>query len=122
MTTPILYIFGIISALAAGALLAVSMNVQRYALVFVATRWEVPHSGGRTVNKNVLWIGGLVLYGIASGGLYSLAGLWIPLSLLSCLFLTLLAFNLFFARVMCHEEPTRPKVAGAVTLLVGAFR
>lgn len=116
------YLRGGIMAVMAGALTALSMVMQHAALRHATPKMSFSFRGRAllTVHKNVFWLAGLVLYGIATGVLYSFAGLWIPLSMLAGLFLTMLAFNLFFSRLFLGEVLTKPKVAGAFTVLVGA--
>ncbi|KAG8469794.1 hypothetical protein KFE25_006249 [Diacronema lutheri] len=113
---------GIALAIAAGATTALSMVVQHAALTYPG-RAMPARLCGRTlcdVNKNAVWMLGLVLYGVGTGVVYSFAGLWIPLSLLACLFLTMLAFNLFFSWYFLGEALTWPKVAGSLIVLLGA--
>ena len=111
---------GICLALVSGVLVAYSMVVQRYALTHPDQCGGRLRFWGREVRPFFVWCAGMVIYGIGSGGTYSVAGLLIPLSLLSALFVTLLVFNLFIAKAMLGEELTPPKKAGAVVVLFGA--
>jgi hypothetical protein len=113
---------GIAMAVASGAVTALSMVIQRGALAHSSRTMRVALCGREIgeLNAHVVWALGLVLYGIGTGVLYSFAGLWIPLSLLSCLFLTLLVFNLAFSKYLLHEQLTRPRVLGSAVVLVGA--
>ncbi|KAL1511345.1 hypothetical protein AB1Y20_006148 [Prymnesium parvum] len=119
-TNVVLYALGIVLAVISGLLVAYSMNVQRYALI--------PGQGPqllfcrRNVRSFFVWCFGLVVYGVGSGGTYSLSGLLIPLSLLSALFVTwLLVSNLWFAKVLLQEEPTLAQKAGAVVVVIGSI-
>lgn len=117
-----LYFIGICMAVASGATTALSMVIQRFALSHPDDKIPL-RACGRPLNislgRNVVWVGGLVVYGIGTGGLYSVAGLWIPLTLLTCLFITLLVFNLYFSRYFLNEPLTRPTVMGSFVVLGG---
>jgi len=110
-------VVGCVLAVAAGASVALSMVMQRYALTYpdqkhvplLCVKWPA----------NWVWIVALVVYGIGTGALYSVAGLFISLSLLSALFATLLIFNLWFARRFLNEKWTPNRVIGAVGILIG---
>jgi drug/metabolite transporter (DMT)-like permease len=118
-------VLGICLGLAAGATTALSMVMQRGILNYtVDPDGCIPvrlcnHYWGR-FGKNKLWVGSLVVYGIGTGALYSVAGLYIALALLSCLFITLLVFNLYFSHHFLNEELTRHKVVGSLVVVGGA--
>ena len=118
----VLFVVGILVALAAGAATALSMVIQRGVLSYPADRipLKVGECSCGSWGKNKVWVGGLLLYAVATGGLYSVAGLFISLALLSSLFITLLVFNLYFSRVFLKEQLTRPKVAGSIIIIAGA--
>jgi NADH:ubiquinone oxidoreductase subunit 6 (subunit J) len=75
---------------------------------------------GSHYNRNVVWFGGLILYGGANG-FYAMSLLYGPLSLLAGCFTTLLIFNLIFARCMLGEQLSVLKVLGAVVILGGVI-
>jgi len=110
---------GIILAVSGGALLALAMVTQRYALD--PRNQSVP---GKVplfkvqYNSTGVWVFGLILYGGANG-LYAMALLYGPLSLLAGCFTTLLVFNLIFARCLLGERITLPKVVGSAVILLG---
>jgi drug/metabolite transporter (DMT)-like permease len=114
-----LLVLGIVLAACGGATLALAMATQRYALDVSVNRGKttVPLFGF-FMPRNLVWFGGLVLYGGANG-FYAVALLYGPLSLLAGIFTTLLIFNLFFARCLLGEVLTPPKIGGAVVILVG---
>ena len=115
--TPSLFL-GIILSLGAGCLVALSMVTQRYALshedylVPVLKIWRLP--------RPAVWFLGLIIYG-AANGLYCMAQVCGPLSLISSFFTLLLVFNLVFAKLILGEELTKPKLAGAGLVLLGAL-
>eukprot|EP00961_Rhodomonas_salina_P233699 3158269-Rhodomonas_salina.1 len=110
-------VLGIILALCGGASLALAMVTQRYALSYPAR--QVPILGC-ALPRNFVWFIGLVIYGIANG-LYAVAQLFGPLSLLAGVFTTLLIWNMLFARILLGEELTSPRIYGAVVILVGVI-
>ena len=114
------YMCGIILALVSGVLVAYAMVVQRYALTQPDQCGGRQRFWGRDVRPFFVWCVGMIIYGIGSGGTYSVAGLLIPLSLLSALFVTLLVANLFIAKALLGEIPTPAKKAGAAVVLFGA--
>ena len=66
---------------------------------------------------DAVWVTGLVANAIGSVGLYSTAGLLIPLSLLAALYSTLLVFNLIFSRCSITRCSTlHPKTQNTYTL------
>ena len=92
------------------------MVVQRYALAYevymvpvFCCKWRRPF----------VWFLGLIIYGVANG-LYAVAMKLAPLSLVASLFTLLLVFNLIFAKLIIGEEPTPPKLLGAVLIIAGA--
>ena len=111
-----MYPLGAAFAIAAGLTIAVSMNVQRLALSASEERVRFLRCN---VPKFWLWMSGLVLYGIGSGGLYAIAGLWIPLTLLTALYITLLVFNPLCARAINGDELTWNKLRGAAAVVLG---
>ena len=114
--TPIAWCISIVVTLVGACLLAMSMVMQRYALSYPEPR--VPFGRFR-VPKCVAWLGGLVLYTMASGA--KILGFNLgPMTVLASVFTSLLVFNLIFARWLLHEEITPPKVGGALLILVGA--
>ena len=113
---------GILLAACGGASLALAMVVQRYALdPFAGDRDAkmVPLFGTR-LPRNVVWFGGLVLYGGANG-FYATSLLYGPLSLLAGVFTTLLVFNMVFARLLLGEAITPAKLSGAGLIICGVI-
>jgi hypothetical protein len=110
---------GIILAVAGGASLALAMVTQRYALdqQNQTVPGKVPLFGVQ-YNSTAVWFFGLILYGGANG-LYAMALLYGPLSLLAGCFTTLLIFNLIFARCLLGEKVSPPKVVGSIVILGG---
>ena len=113
-------IAGILVTLAAAAVLAYSMTVQRYALIYEGERVPLlPKLERCRVPRIVGWLMGLLLYGVASG--LKIVGFSLgSFTVLASVFTTLLVFNLFFARWLLHESITRTKVAGCCLVLLGA--
>eukprot|EP00966_Prymnesium_polylepis_P169420 3917274-Prymnesium_polylepis.2 len=112
-----LYPLGAAFAIAAGVTIALSMNVQRYSLM--AQEAQIKVLGLCTLPKFWVWMIGMILYGVGSGGLYAIAGLWIPLTLLTALYITLLVFNPFFSRAINGDVMTPPKVRGTACVFLG---
>ena len=108
-------IIGLLLALAAGAALALSMVVQRYALSADPRGVVVC---GVACPPNVLWFFGLVGYG-AANGLYVAALRYAPLTLAASVFTSLLVFNCIFARFLLNETLTPPKLAGCGLIVAG---
>ena len=118
----LLYTIGIVLAVASGAVTALSMVAQRGVLNHPQPVIPLRACGigcGR-LGKNKLWVLALLLYACATGGLYSVAGLCIPLALLSCLFVTLLVWNLYFSHYFLGEVLTRAKVGGSLVVVAGS--
>ena len=109
-------IAGLLLALVAGALVALSMVVQRYALAYET--YQVPVFCC-TLRRPIVWFLGLIIYGIANG-LYAASMNFAPLSLVSSLFVLLLVFNIIFAKLIVGEEPTANKILGAALIISGA--
>ena len=109
-------LIGMVLALAAGAVVAYSMTLQRYALAYPSPK--VPLLGIKWRRQRV-WGVGIAVYTVGNG-LYTAALIFGPLSLLGGVFTTLLAFNLFFAHTLLGEELTRRKVVGALVIFIGA--
>ena len=103
-------------ALLAGAGVALSMVLQRYALTY--TLYRVPLLCCE-LRRPMVWGVGLILYN-ASNGVLAVATLFGPLSLLASLFTLLLCWNLVFARVWLKEAITAPKLLGALLIVAGA--
>ena len=118
----LLYTIGIVLAIASGAVTALSMVAQRGVLNHPQQVIPLGACGVRCgrLGKNKLWVLALLLYACATGGLYSVAGLCIPLALLSCLFVTLLVWNLYFSRYFLGEVLTRAKVGGSLVVVAGS--
>ena len=94
------------------------MVVNRYSLAHA-----VPHRLPPlpfVVQPWMVWILAMLLYNIGATAIASIAQLYMPLSLFACLFVTLIVVNLFLAKYLLGESVTRPKVAGAALILVGA--
>eukprot|EP00966_Prymnesium_polylepis_P234137 5415653-Prymnesium_polylepis.1 len=118
------YAVGMAFAVVSGLLVAYAMVVQRYALSFQSDEGPPGQPAlipfwGRKIRPLFVWVIGLFIYGIGSGATYSVAGLLIPLSLLSALFVTLLVFNLPISKAVLGETPTLAKKAGAGVVLLG---
>jgi len=123
------YTLGSLLALLSGILVAYSMGLEikldeQGAPPPTIRFWGRDIGARRICGKEIrgqdfIWCAGMIFYGIGSGGTCSIAGLLIPLSLLSAIFVTLLVFNLGFARLILSETPTRAKKMGAVVVLVG---
>lgn len=64
------------------------------------------------------WFVGLIIYGVANG-VYAVALIFGPLSVLGGIFTTLLVWNMLFARLILHETLETPRVIGALVILVG---
>ena len=117
-------IAGIFVTLAAAAVLAYSMVVQRYALIYETNAANkrvplLPKLERCRVPRFVGWLMGLLLYGVASG--LKVVGFNLgPFTVLASVFTTLLVFNLAFARWLLGETITRDKVASACLVLLGA--
>lgn len=112
-------VVGIVIAIFSAIFTALSMVVNRYALA---------HAGPQRVRYIpfivrpwMVWICAMALYNLGATVLATVAQLFIPLSLFACLFITLLVFNLIFARAMIGEPLACPKVVGAVIILAGAI-
>ena len=106
----------VLLTLAAASLLSLSLIVQRFALSYPARRMPVLCV---QLPRDLVWFGGLILYGGANG-LKVVALQYGPLSVLASVFTTVLIFNVLLARLLLGEQLTLPKVAGAVVILVGA--
>ena len=117
-TSPVDFIIGCALAVLAGALVALSMVINRYSLAHATAQRIrcIPF----VVQPWMVWILAMVVYNIGATGLASIAQLFVPLSLFACLFVTLLVVNLFLAWWMLGEQVTPPRVAGALTILTGA--
>lgn len=114
--SPLAWCISIGMTLVGACLLALSMVMQRYALSYPEPRVKL---GRFRVTKCVAWLGGLVLYTLASGA--KILGFNLgPMTVLASIFTSLLVFNLIFARWLLREEITPPKVGGALLILVGA--
>lgn len=111
-------ILGVILSLGAGCLVALSMVTQRYALSY--EDYEVPVLKMCKLPRPAVWFLGLIIYG-AANGLYCVAQVCGPLSLISSFFTLLLVFNLIFARLILGEQWTPPKLVGAGLVLLGAL-
>lgn len=109
-------VLSILLTLAGAAALSLSLVTQRFALSYPEA--YIPCCGVR-LPQNLVWFGGLVLYG-AANGLKVVALQWGPLSVLSCIFTTVLVFNIVLARLLLREQLTAPKVMGALIIVVGA--
>lgn len=117
-------LFGSFLALMAGALLALGMNVQRYALIHdPGDPVTLISCNSRIVckcSRNWAWIAGLALYG-AANGLYSPSLSMAPLSLMGSIFTLLLVFNMLFSRILLKDVLTPPKVASCLIIVVGVM-
>ena len=117
-------IAGIFVTMAAAAVLAYSMVVQRYALIYETNAANkrvplLPKLERCRVPRFVGWLMGLLLYGVASG--LKVVGFNLgPFTVLASVFTTLLVFNLGFARWLLQETITRDKVASCGLVLLGA--
>lgn len=110
-------LLAVILAFAAAALLAFSMVGQRYALSYPTTKIEF-FGGKLKLHKNIVWF--LFLFGYAiANGLYATSLNFGPLSLLSCIYTSLLVFNLVFSKVMCHEHVGEDQAVGSLIILGG---
>jgi len=116
--SPVDYIIGCHLAVLAGALVALSMVINRYSLAHATTHRIrcIPF----VVQPWMVWIFAMIIYNIGATALASVAQLYIPLSLFAVLFVTLLVVNLVLARWMLGEKVTPPKVSGALIILAGA--
>ena len=106
----------VVLTLAAAALLSLSLILQRFALSYPSPRIRVLCT---PLPRELVWFGGLVLYG-CSNGLKVFALQFGPLAALASVFTTVLVFNLVFARCLLGERLTLPKIGGALVILVGA--
>lgn len=113
-----LYI-GIALALCGAASLSLAIIIQRYSLDQNSGGGgeKIPLCGTALPRFSV-WFIGLVIYGIANG-FYAFSLSYGPLSLLACIFTTLLVFNLGFARCLIGEKLTKYKICGAIVILTG---
>jgi hypothetical protein len=95
---------GVMLSMFAAMTLALSMNIQSYALS--APLDEGIYAACTCLNRNRLWSIGLGFYAVANG--FYVVGLgFAPLSLMSALFATVLVFNAIFANrcVVCALSP-----------------
>eukprot|EP00935_MAST-01C_sp_MAST-1C-sp1_P001146 g1146.t1 len=105
---------GVIFSMLAAMTLALSMNIQSYALS--APLDEGIYAACSCLNRNRLWTIGLLFYASANG--FYVVGLgFAPLSLMSALFATVLVFNAIFANRFLGEEVRTTDVLGLVIIL-----
>lgn len=104
-------------ALTSGACIALSMVIQRYALCY--PQYWVRMCGCCSLPRPYAWMLGFVFY-IVANMLFAGSTLLGPLSLNATLFTMLLAWNLMFAKAILGEVLTRPRVVGAVIVVIGA--
>jgi uncharacterized membrane protein len=107
-------IVGIILCELAAFTLALSMNVQRFALS-VDSEW---FENRKNVTRDRLWGFGLLLYGLANA-FYFCALSFAPLSLMSALFSTMLIFNALLAHYLLKERLSRSELFGLLVILCG---
>ena len=108
--------FGGLMALAAGAGLALSITVQRYALTYPSQ--SVPLMCWR-MSRNGVWAVGLVIYFVANC-LFAYSSTLAPLTLAATMYTLLLVWNLAFASLLLKERLTRRITVGACLIIVGA--
>ena len=108
---------GALLSLLAGALLALSITVQRYALAHPS-----PHAMPLLcchMTRPAVWSIGLAIY-LAANGLFAYSSTLAPLTLASTMYTLLLVWNLAFAALLLKERVTRRDAAGAGLIVVGA--
>jgi uncharacterized membrane protein len=105
---------GILLCELAAFTLALSMNLQRFALS-VSDEW---FADKKWRTRNSLWTLGLLLYALANG-FYVCALSFAPLALMSALFATVLVFNALLAQMLRREELSLHDFVGLSIIVVG---
>jgi multidrug transporter EmrE-like cation transporter len=108
-------LFGAFLAGLGAVFLALSMSVQRYAMV---TSPPIFYFFGITIGQCSGWFLGLVIYWIANI-LFAISLLYAPLALLSAIWTTLLVWNLLFGWWFLNEKCTIIKAIGITVIMTG---
>jgi hypothetical protein len=114
-------LIGGICSLLCAFLLALGMNIQRYALMPLEHGETHKTCCGQHIDKDRLWVIGLLIYS-ASNGPFIVGLSFAPLSLMSAIFATVLVFNakvvaVHECRVLFSPMPNHIKLTGGVVVL-----
>jgi len=111
-------VFGGVLALVSGALLALSISVQRYALAHPSPK-AMPLLCFR-MPRPAVWTVGLVIY-ILANCLFAYSSTLAPLTLGGTMYTLLLVWNLAFASLLLKERVSRRNALGALFIVIGSI-